>query len=64
MTFEYNALTGYGLDTFLEVLDWGRDSLSPADLRWHIERAIQNKQARNPGLKRFLNNFDGERLWC
>lgn len=62
VTFEFNVLSSDYLDTFLEVLDWDSGSDSPADLRWHVQRAIQNEQARDPGLKRFLNNFDGDRL--
>lgn len=45
-----------GVETFLETLGWG------AGLRPHVEGATENEQARDPGLKRFLGNFDGERL--
>lgn len=63
VTFEFNVLTrDDGLDTFLDVLGWDSEETSPADLRWHIEDAIENDQARDPGLKQFLSDFDEERL--
>jgi len=62
VTFDFTTLTGSDLDDFLETLIWNENGGSPEDLRWHIERAIKNDQARDPGLKRFLNNFDGNSL--
>jgi hypothetical protein len=53
--FRFHEVDGE-VDTFLEQLDW-REGLCP-----HIEGATENEQARDPGLKRFLDHFDGERL--
>lgn len=61
VTFDFTELSGDGLDDFLETLLWS-DEDSPEYLRWHIERAIANEQARDPGLKRFLNAFEGDEL--
>lgn len=44
------------VETFLDHLDW-EDGLRP-----HVEGATENEQARDPGLKRFLDHFGGERL--
>jgi len=62
VTFDFTTLTDSDLDDFLETLLWDEEGGSPSDLRWHIERAIANEQARDPGLKRFLNAFDEDEL--
>ncbi|AXR79631.1 hypothetical protein [Natrarchaeobaculum sulfurireducens] len=62
VTFDFTTLTGSELGEFLKTLIWEEHDGSPEDLRWHIERAIENDQARDPGLKRFLNHFDGDSL--
>lgn len=62
VTFDFTTLTDSDLDDFLKTLLWNEDGGSPSDLRWHIERAIANEQARDPGLKRFLNAFNEDEL--
>ncbi|MFC7233392.1 hypothetical protein ACFQMM_22275 [Saliphagus sp. GCM10025308] len=62
VTFDFTTLRGSDLEEFLETLIWDEHGDSPEDLRWHIKRAIENDQARDPGLKRFLNHFDGDSL--
>ena len=62
VTFEFNVLTKEDeLDDFLDSLRWNEGD-TPDGLRWHIERAIENEKARDPGLKRFLNLFEENRL--
>jgi len=61
VTFDFNHLTE-DLDTFLDALQWGDERDGPESLRWHVQRAIENDQARDPGLKRFLDDFGGEEL--
>ena len=61
VTFEFNLLTGRELDEFLNVLDWNSEDI-PGRLQWHVEQAIKNDQARDPGLKRFLNHFEEDKL--
>ncbi|AQL41668.1 hypothetical protein BV210_02585 [Halorientalis sp. IM1011] len=62
VTFEFNRLTGDDLKDYLEALEWTGQTDPPANLEWHVERAIDNEQARDPGLKRFIDSFDGEEL--
>lgn len=61
VTFEFNELTGE-LDSFLDALQWSNQSVDANNLRWHIQRAAENKQARDPGLKRFIQGFNREKL--
>ena len=61
VTFEFNVLTGSELDEFLNVLDWNGADIH-GRLKWHVEQAIENDQARDPGLKRFLNYFEEDQL--
>jgi len=61
VTFDFTTLADRDLDKFLETLLWDEEG-SSSDLRWHIDRAIANEQARDPGLKRFLNAFDEKEL--
>lgn len=62
ITFQFNLIEGEELNQFLETLDWNDGSNSPNTLRWHVERATENEQARDPGLRRFLSDFDREQL--
>lgn len=61
VTFDLRRLTDE-LPEFLGSLKWGDEMQSPSQLRWHVERATENDQARDPGLRRFLNGFDEEEL--
>lgn len=61
VTFEFNRLTD-DLDDFLDALQWDNQSKDSDNLRWHIKRAMENEQARDPGLKRFLEGFEREEL--
>jgi hypothetical protein len=54
--FRFEELTGSELDKYLEALAW------EDELKSHIVGATENEQARDPGLQRFLNEFDEERL--
>ncbi|KAA9404135.1 hypothetical protein Har1131_17350 [Haloarcula sp. CBA1131] len=62
VTFEFNRLTGDDLDKYLEALQWTGQADPPANLEWHVERAIENEQARDPGLRRFVDSFEGDEL--
>jgi hypothetical protein len=59
VTFEFKWIESY-IEDFLRVLQW--DGEGSDSLQWHIERANENEKTRDAGLKRFLNNFDGEKL--
>lgn len=54
--FRFKELTGDDLEEFLDALDWKNE------LEDHIIGATENEQARDPGLKRFLNEFNEEKL--
>lgn len=54
--FRFEELTGDDLNEYLDALDWEEE------LKSHIVGATENEQARDPGLERFLNEFDEERL--
>lgn len=54
--FRFQELTGDDLEAYLEALDWEEE------LKSHVVGATENEQARDPGLERFLNEFDEERL--
>jgi hypothetical protein len=61
VTFKFNELTD-GLDDFLEALQWDNQTDEPENLGWHVRRATENEQARDPGLKRFIEGFNREKL--
>lgn len=61
VTFEFNKLTN-GLDDFLGSLQWDNQPNDAENLRWHVQRATENEQARDPGLKQFLEGFNREEL--
>lgn len=63
VTFEFTRLTDE-LDDFLEALQWGKgpEEDNSSKLGWHVNRATENEQARDPGLKRFLQNFEHEEM--
>lgn len=61
VTFEFNRLTD-GLDEFLNALQWDNQPENSENLRWHIRRAMENEQARDPGLKRFVEGFERDEL--
>lgn len=61
VTFDFQKLTDE-LDTFLNALQWDNQSEDPKNLKWHIDQATENEQARDPGLKRFVENFERDEL--
>ena len=61
VTFDFNKLTDE-LDGFLDALQWNNQPDDAKNLRWHIQRAMENEQARDPGLKRFMEGFNQEEL--
>lgn len=61
VTFDFNKLTDE-LDGFLDALQWNNQPDDAKNLRWHIQRAMENEQARDPGLKRFMEGFNQQEL--
>ena len=58
--FRLEELQRDELEAFLETLDWDPDG--DDGLADHLSWATMNEQLRVPGLKRFLDNFEGDRL--